>query len=430
MCPGGADADAAGMALPLLAAALIVKDEAAHLPACLAALQALRPLLDHVVVYDTGSTDGSPDLARDLGARVEQGSWDGDFSRARNAAVDLTRARWVLSVDADERVVADQRRLRAVLTAGLRPRTAVDALVVPLVNLAPDGSELYAAPLGRLFRPDRARFGGRLHERVQPVHPARGDLRLSELPRDVVHLRHLGYTDPVVVRAKAERNLAIAAADVEAALASGADDDALARALYQRGRTLLTAGRVAEARADLERLVGLAVTAPERTWGRDVLAQLLLATGEPGAVRALTAELRSDGVDPRYCGWLDAQALLAEDRYAEALPLLRAIDGLVDAVGRSHALTPVLEAHLVAAGRAGAVDEAAAACIGLMAGHGRAAGLGPLLLTLWADRPVAWLAELLTGADTGRRHLPAVAEELRGCRAPGPEVAAALTATA
>lgn len=414
------------MAIPLLAAALIVKDEAANLPDCLAALAALRPLLDHVVVYDTGSSDRSVQIAAEFGARVEQGYWDDDFSRARNAAADLANARWVLSVDADERVVADQARLRDTLQAGLRAGTELDALWVPLVNIAPDGEELYAVPLGRIFRPDRARFAGRLHERVWPVREGQvregqGDLRIAEAPRGVVHLRHLGYRDPDVVRAKAERNLAIVTVEVEQA-----DGEVLARALYQRGRTLVTAGRIAEARADLERLLALPVGATEQLWGRDVLAQLLLAVGDTEPVGPLVARLRADGVGAGWCSWLEAQALLAQERWAEALPLLRSIDELVDAVGRRHEVTPVLEAQLIAAGRTGAVDEATACCISLMAGHGRAEGLGPLLLTLWGARPVEWLVDLLSG--TGTAHLPAVAAELGRCDPPGPQVAKALLA--
>jgi hypothetical protein len=410
------------MATPLLAAALIVKDEAANLPDCLTALEGLRPLLDHVVVYDTGSSDDSVEIARRFGARVERGFWDGDFARARNAAADLAEARWVLSVDADERVVANQARLRETLRAGLRPGSELDALWVPLVNIAPDGQELYAVPLGRIFRPGRARFAGRLHEQVQPVRPGQGELRLKEVTRDVVQLRHLGYRDPVLLQAKAERNLAIVTSEIETA--SGED---LARALYHRGRTLVTAGRIGEARGDLEQLLALPVRVPEQVWGRDVLIQLLLATGDLQPVAALVDRLRADGVDAGWCAWLQARALLAKERWAEALPLLRSIDELVDAVGRRHDRLPVLEAQLMAAGRIGAVDEATACCISLMAGHGRAEGLGPLLLTLWGVRPTEWLVELLAGAGAG--HLEAVVTELARCDDPGPQVAQALLAT-
>jgi hypothetical protein len=413
------------MPTPLLAAALIVRDEAEFLPGCLDALAALGPLIQQVVVYDTGSTDATRELARAAGATVIKGYWDDDFGRARNAALAATDASWVLMPDADERVVADPVRLAQLLRAGLAPGSERDAVVVPLVNLSPDGTEMYAAPLVRLLRPDRARYAGRLHERVEPLNPAPAGLRLLEPGRDVLHLRHLGYRDAAAVAAKAERNLRLADAEVAVQLTGvPLDADALVRALYQRGRTQLSAGRVQEALADLEQLRRTPARAAERIWGLDVLAQTLLSIGRPDDVPDLVAELRAAGVDRRYCSWLLARGLLTQDRFAEALPLLREVDAVIDAVGREHGLVPVLEAQLIAAGRTGAVDEAAACCIRLMAGLGRTAGLGGMLLTLWGSRPAEWLVELLAGADRG--HLPAVAEELRRCDPPGPQIAAAL----
>ena len=67
----------------LVDACLIVKDEEAHLPRCLAALEKLRPLLGRICVYDTGSRDATVELARAAGCVVTQGYWDDDFARAK-----------------------------------------------------------------------------------------------------------------------------------------------------------------------------------------------------------------------------------------------------------------------------------------------------------------------------------------------------------
>src|SRR5947208_15321446 len=93
----------------LLSAVLIVRDEAAGLAACLASLQAVA---EEVVVYDTGSVHGTPQIARDAGALVIQGFWNDDFARARNAAADAAGGRWLLVVDADERLVVDAAAVR------------------------------------------------------------------------------------------------------------------------------------------------------------------------------------------------------------------------------------------------------------------------------------------------------------------------------
>src|ERR1700675_1152507 len=84
-----------------LSAALIVRDEAVMLGDC---LRSLCGFADEVVVVDTGSTDGTRELAAGLGARVVTFPWRGDFAAARNEALRHARGRWILYVDADERV--------------------------------------------------------------------------------------------------------------------------------------------------------------------------------------------------------------------------------------------------------------------------------------------------------------------------------------
>lgn len=72
---------------------------------------------DEVVVVDTGSTDGTQDLARAAGARVVEVPWSG-FVRTRNGALEMPRHDWVLFLDADERVTPELRdAIRATLDA-------------------------------------------------------------------------------------------------------------------------------------------------------------------------------------------------------------------------------------------------------------------------------------------------------------------------
>ena len=83
-------------------AALIVRDEASVLRRC---LESLAGAVDEIVVVDTGSTDPSPEVAEELGARVLHRPWDHDFSVARNLGLDHLSADWVLYIDADEYLV-------------------------------------------------------------------------------------------------------------------------------------------------------------------------------------------------------------------------------------------------------------------------------------------------------------------------------------
>ena len=95
-----------------LSACLIVKNEAAHLPRCLASV---RELVDEMVVVDTGSTDETPAIATAYGARVLAFAWRDDFSAARNFGLGQARGEWLLVLDADEALepthLLAQRRL-------------------------------------------------------------------------------------------------------------------------------------------------------------------------------------------------------------------------------------------------------------------------------------------------------------------------------
>lgn len=84
-----------------LSLALIVRDEAHHLPECLACFRSLEP---EICVVDTGSNDDTPDIARGLGAIVQNHPWENDFAAARNVALRMCTGEWIFVVDADERI--------------------------------------------------------------------------------------------------------------------------------------------------------------------------------------------------------------------------------------------------------------------------------------------------------------------------------------
>lgn len=90
-------------------ATVITLNEARHIEACLASLA----FADEVLVVDSGSTDGTPDLARRGGARVIERDWPG-YSAQKDFAASQASHDWILSVDADERVtpaLVDEIRL-------------------------------------------------------------------------------------------------------------------------------------------------------------------------------------------------------------------------------------------------------------------------------------------------------------------------------
>src|SRR3954465_410111 len=83
-----------------LSVVIVAKNEAANIVDCVRSCG----FADEVIVVDSGSTDGTPDLARAEGAKVlVTPDWPG-YGPQNNRGIDLTTADWFFSLDADERI--------------------------------------------------------------------------------------------------------------------------------------------------------------------------------------------------------------------------------------------------------------------------------------------------------------------------------------
>ncbi len=92
---------------PGLTVALITKNEAANLEAC---LQSLDGMADEIVIIDSGSTDATANIAADFGAKLyAYPDWPG-FGPQRNRAHHHIETEWVLWLDADERLTDTLRQ--------------------------------------------------------------------------------------------------------------------------------------------------------------------------------------------------------------------------------------------------------------------------------------------------------------------------------
>ena len=197
---------------PLLVATMIVRDEEAMLADC---LRSLAPLVDRVEICDTGSVDGTVEVARAAGAHVIQREWRDDFAWARNEVLEQARDAWfVLQIDADERVVCDDPvRLRRRLATGLDDHRTFQ---LRITNLRQTGEAASAFTAARLFSPAGARYRGRLHE--TPEYPDEQTAAAQWPVLRHLELSHLGYTEQMMVdRDKMSRNVAISKAEYEAA---------------------------------------------------------------------------------------------------------------------------------------------------------------------------------------------------------------------
>ena len=200
-----------------LSVVLITRDEAANIADCLASVA----FAAEWIVVDNGSTDGTPGIARSLGARVTQvDDWPG-FGAQKNRALALATQPWVLSIDADERVPPQLRDeiLQAIAnapasTAGWdMPRRS------SFCGQFMAHSGWYPDRVTRLFRRERGRFSDDLvHERVLV------DGAVAHLRNDLLHAT---YPDLETMLAKLDRY-----------------SSASAQSLFERGERSSLAGAV------------------------------------------------------------------------------------------------------------------------------------------------------------------------------------------
>ncbi|HVF96969.1 MAG TPA: glycosyltransferase family 2 protein, partial [Flavisolibacter sp.] len=83
---------------PSVSVAIMCKNAGAGIAAT---IESVLPLSDDVVVYDTGSTDDTVQIAKRYPVRIDTGEWQG-YGKTRNTTIQKTRHNWVLTIDADE----------------------------------------------------------------------------------------------------------------------------------------------------------------------------------------------------------------------------------------------------------------------------------------------------------------------------------------
>jgi glycosyltransferase involved in cell wall biosynthesis len=82
-----------------------VRNEKSNIVACIESVR----WADEIVVVDSGSTDGTIELAQKSGATVVQFRWNGKFPKKKNWALANVpwKNEWVLILDADERITPE-----------------------------------------------------------------------------------------------------------------------------------------------------------------------------------------------------------------------------------------------------------------------------------------------------------------------------------
>lgn len=167
-----------------LSVIIITKNEAQHIQACLDSVK----FANEWIIVDSGSTDGTQDIARAFGATViDTPDWPG-FGPQKNRALDAATGDWVLSIDADERIPdALREEIAAAIAANAHPAYAIPRLS-SFCGRFIRHSGWYPDYIVRLFKRDAGRFSVDLvHESVKLHGSNCGKLKAAML--------HYSYAD-------------------------------------------------------------------------------------------------------------------------------------------------------------------------------------------------------------------------------------------
>jgi len=190
-----------------LSVLMICKNEADRLNASLGSVAGWA---DEIVVLDSGSTDGTAELARQFTDKVWVTDWPG-YGAQRNRALDRCTGEWVLSLDADEVLT---EALKAQIDQALSgPDLHATVIKFPWRTHLfgrPILRGRYSSPQAKLFKREGTRYRDHLvHESL--LMPIRKELRLSGYLdhyswRDYQHLqaKHLQYAQLLAVQKHAK----------------------------------------------------------------------------------------------------------------------------------------------------------------------------------------------------------------------------------
>ena len=241
-----------------LSVIIITKNEAANIRACLESVK----WADEIIVVDSGSSDATVEICRELGAQVHVHDWPG-FGIQKNRALSYATHEWVFSIDADEQIPP---ALRVEIQSAMREGHK-DAYEIPRLSSF-CGRFIYHSGwrpdyVTRLFKRRAGRFSDDLvHERVI-VTGSTGKLRESIL--------HESFRDPEELLAKINHYSTASALMLCKNNRTASLKQAIAHALWAFLRTYILRAGFLDGRAGFM----LAVSTAEGTYYRYVKLMLM-----------------------------------------------------------------------------------------------------------------------------------------------------------
>lgn len=145
---------------PKISLCMIVRNEEKFLGNC---LESVKAVADEIIIVDTGSNDGTVDIARKYTDKIYFHPWQDSFSEARNHYLDYATGEWIFQIDADEELMREDI---PILLEALNDR-AIDGIMVQIISKFQQGRSEAVHSVERIFRNNGIiHYEGRVHNRV------------------------------------------------------------------------------------------------------------------------------------------------------------------------------------------------------------------------------------------------------------------------
>lgn len=224
--------------MPTLSIIIITKNEAINIFDCINSAS----FADEILVVDSGSTDGTVEIAKNAGALVIETDWPG-YGKQKNRAIEAATSDWIFSLDADERITP---KLQAEILEAIKLET-FKVFNVPRKSLyvskfmnhcgwQPDYTK-------RLFKRGFAHFTNqRVHEHLETTE------RIGNLKESLIHY---SFRDFETVLYKVNHYSSQAAEEMFAAGKKGSLTKALTHGLWAFTRTYIIRAGFLDGKAGL-----------------------------------------------------------------------------------------------------------------------------------------------------------------------------------
>ena len=195
---------------------MIVKNEEKNIRR---ALSWGKPLMYEQIVVDTGSTDRTVEIAKEMGAKVYHFDWIDDFSAAKNFAIEQATGDWIAFLDADEYIRKEELdQLEKILEKvnvlnKKNEKEKIHAIRLNLWNIREDGSFIASGTNDRFFiNSSEIRYKNRIHEQVTDI----AKNKYCAVFFNEVTILHTGYSESAYAETnKLGRNISLLKREAE-----------------------------------------------------------------------------------------------------------------------------------------------------------------------------------------------------------------------